>query len=265
MMPRWGDGGVVVTGGARGIGLAVAERLRREGAQVVIADLPDDGLERAAARLGAVAVAADVGTEQGIHKILEESWTRLGRISTYVSNAGYPGGRGADAGDDVWAEAWAVNVMAHVRAVRELLPEWRARGEGRCVITASSAGLLTMVGNAPYSVSKHAAVAFAESMSITHGVQGVVFQVLCPQLVQTRMLDDTVGVTDAFPGEVILTPSEVAQVVWEAMGDDRFLILPHPEVHDYFRFRAEDTGRWIRGMRRFARRMAELDPEPGGE
>ncbi|MET0931385.1 MAG: SDR family oxidoreductase [Aeromicrobium sp.] len=259
-MERWGDGGVVVTGGARGIGLGIAERLVAEGAKVAIADLPGPELEESAERIGAVGIAADLGTADGAQAVVEEASGRLGGIGTFVGNAGYPGGRGATAPDEVWEEAVQVNLMAHVRAARLLVPQWVERGSGRFIVTASAAGLLTMVGNAPYTATKHAAVAFAESMSIAHGDQGVVFQVMCPQLVQTRMLDDTVGVADVFEGETILTPAEVAQVVWDAMGDDRFLILPHPEVHDYFEFRAKDTGRWIRGMRRFAAQMARLDP-----
>ncbi|WP_127128986.1 SDR family oxidoreductase [Georgenia sp. SYP-B2076] len=261
-MQRWGDGGVVVTGGARGIGFAIAERLVAEGAEVLLADLPGEALDQAADRLGVWAVAADVGTAEGVDAVIEESSRRLGSVGTFVGNAGYPGGRGEAPTDEVWHEALEVNLMAHVRAARHLLPAWGERGSGRFILTASSAGLVTMVGNAPYTASKHAAVAFAESMSISYGDRGVVFQVICPQLVKTRMLDDTVGVTDVFGEQTILTPRDVAATVWEAMADDRFLILPHPEVHEYYQFRAKDTGRWIRGMRGFARRMAELDPLP---
>jgi len=173
------------------------------------------------------------------------------------SKAGTGAGGGADAPEEVWQQAWEVNVLAHVRAARELLPGWLARGRGTFVVTASAAGLLTMLGAAPYSVTKHAAVGFAEWLAATNAHRGLAVHCLCPQGVRTRMLAES-----GRPGEILLAdtaiePEQVADALWDAMTEGRFLVLPHPEVLDYYGVRAADTGRWLRGMSRLQQRIEE--------
>lgn len=240
----------VVTGAAGGIGAAIAARLVAAGAQVVVTDRDEPGLAALAERLGTYAVPADGATAYGVEHVIGEAIAHLGGIDAYFANAGVIGGAGLETPDEVWEQTIDINLLAHVRAARLLMPAWVERGRGRFVVTASAAGLLSMIGAAPYSVSKHAAVAFAEWLAITYGDKGIVVQALCPQGVRTAMLDQAGELRDLLSAQGAVTPEAVADLVWEAMQDDRFLILPHPQVADFYRRRADDTDAWLRGMRR---------------
>jgi NAD(P)-dependent dehydrogenase (short-subunit alcohol dehydrogenase family) len=242
--------GVVVTGGGSGIGAALATRFASLGARVVVNDLNASGAERVAAEIGGRAVVGDAASTEGVRALVEASAAYLGEIDMFCANAGIGTGGGPEASDADWDLAWQVNVMSHVRAARELLPGWLARGRGHFLATVSAAGMLTMLGAAPYSVTKHGALAFAEWMSITYGHRGITVQALCPQGVQTPMLDAT-GRT----GDIVLRPGAIttdvlADAVVEALVDGRFLILPHPEAAEYYVARAAQPERWIGGMRK---------------
>ncbi len=249
--------GAVVTGGGGGIGRAIARRLAAGDARVVVNDLDPRAAAAVAAEIGGFAVPGDAGTDDGVRELLAAAGGHLGEIDIYCSNAGTGAGSGPDTPDDVWQRAWEVNTLAHVRAARALLPGWLARGRGTFVITASAAGLLTMLGSAPYSVTKHAAVGFAEWLAATYAHRGLTVHCVCPQGVRTQMLADS-----GRPGEVLLLdtaiePEQVAGALWDAMSEHRFLVLPHPEVRDYYTLRAADTDRWLRGMSRLQRRIEE--------
>ena len=258
--------GVVVTGAARGIGRALAARLAAEGCRVVVADVDADELARTAGELGAHAVPADLATEAGVSALVEAARAELGRIDAWYGNAGIDRGRGLEASEEDWAASYDVNVLAHVRAARLLVPEWVERAAqdgpeephgGRFVVTASAAGLLTMVGAPAYSVTKHAVVAFAEWLSVTYRHRGVVVQAICPQGVQTSMLERSQGLQELLSHDVALTPDQVADAAWEAAQGDRFLVLPHPQVAGYYAARATDPDRWLGGMNRIQRRLEE--------
>ncbi|MEH1028338.1 SDR family oxidoreductase [Micromonospora profundi] len=243
---------VVVTGGGNGIGRAIARKMAAQGARVVVGDLDSTAAERVAAEVGGVAVGGDVSTDEGVGRLLSAA---AGRVDIFFANAGVGVGKGIDTPDADWHTAIEVNVLAHVRAARALIPDWLESGGGRFVVTASAAGLLTMLGSAPYSVSKHAAVAFAEWLSVTYGHRGITVQALCPQGVRTKMLDDSGEFRDLLSHDVALEPEQVAEVVWEALHDDRFLILPHPEVQRYYETRAGRTDAWLTGMRKLQKRF----------
>ena len=247
----------VVTGAAGGIGRAIAHRLSAEGFRLVLADL-DPAVEDVASTLGAAAVVGDCASEAGVAGLVERSLAELGRVDVYFANAGTDVGRGLDTPEAAWATALEVNVLAHVRAARLLVPRWLdgSPSGGRFVVTASAAGLLTMLGSAPYSVSKHGAVAFAEWLRATYGHRGIVVQAICPQGVRTRMLDEAGPLKELLSRDRALEPEEVADVVWEALGGDRFLVLPHPEVAGYYQARAADPDGWLAGMGRL---QAKLD------
>ncbi len=248
--------GVVVTGAAAGIGRAIATRLAGEGARVVVNDLDVDGSARVAEEIGGLAVGGDAAGVEGVQSLLRTARAALGRVDVYVANAGVGVGLGLAAGEEDWARAFEVNVMAHVRAARELVPGWLADGGGgRFVVTASAAGLLTMLGSPTYTVSKHGAVAFAEWLSATYGGRGIVVQALCPLGVDTRMLAESGPLKPLLTHEVVLTPEAVAEEVWLAMQDDRFLILPHPRVREHYLARVTDTERWLSGMRAVQHRL----------
>ncbi|MEU8542855.1 SDR family oxidoreductase [Streptomyces sp. NPDC048717] len=249
--------GVVVTGAAGGIGVALARRFAAEGARVVVNDL-DPGRTRAVAdEIGALAVPGDASA------VVDEARAALAAtgagIDIWCANAGLGSPGDAFADEEVWAAAWDVNVMAHVRAARVLLPEWLERGSGRFVSTVSAAGLLTMIGAAPYSVSKHGAYAFAEWLSLTYRHRGLKVHAICPQGVRTDMLDAA-----GSAGELVLAPSAiepeaVADALLDAIATDRFLVLPHPEVAGYYQARAADPERWIGGMNRVQRTWEAAD------
>jgi NAD(P)-dependent dehydrogenase (short-subunit alcohol dehydrogenase family) len=253
-----GDG-VVVTGAGGGIGRSIARRLAAEGARVVVNDL-DAAAAAVAAEISGFAVPGDAGTAQGVGDLIAAARERLGEIDIYCSNAGTGALAGPEAPDDVWQRVWEVNTLAHVRAARALLPRWLARGRGTFVVTASAAGLLTMLGDAPYSVTKHAAEAFAEWLAATYAHRGLTVHCVCPQGVRTQMLADA-----GRPGEIVLAgtaiePEQVADALMDAMTERRFLVLPHPEVRDYYALRATDTDKWLRGMSRLQQR---IDKETG--
>lgn len=245
--------GVVVTGAGHGIGRALARRLSAAGARVVVNDLDRAAAHAVAEETGGIAAPGDAASEEGVTGLVEAATRHLGFIDAYFANAGVDLGGGPDAAEPDWTLSWEVNVMAHVRAARALLPSWLEAGHGRLVVTASAAGLLTMLGSAPYSVTKHAAVAFAEWMSATYGDRGVVVQAVCPQGVRTRMLDEAGPVQALLAREAPLDPEQVADLVVAALDDDRFLVLPHPRVADYYAARARDTDGWLRGMRKLQR------------
>lgn len=242
--------GAVVTGAGNGIGAALARRLASAGARVVVNDLDAHAASAVAAEIGGVAVPGDAAGEAGVTSLVAEAAAHLGGIDLYVANAGVGVGGGPDAPESDWDLAWQVNVMAHVRAARELLPGWLERGRGHFIGTVSAAGLLTMLGSAPYSVTKHAALSFGEWMSATYGDRGVKVQCVCPLGVRTDLLEASGPQGRAILAGEAITPEEVADAVLEGMADGRFLILPHPRVADYYAGRAADPDRWLAGMRR---------------
>jgi NAD(P)-dependent dehydrogenase (short-subunit alcohol dehydrogenase family) len=256
---------VVVTGGASGIGRALAARALAEGARgVVVADLDGVGAERVARELGdrARGLWCDAASEDDVARAIAAAEEAFGPVDLFCANAGVAAGEDEQTPDDVWDLALAVNVRAHVVAARLLVPGWLERGSGWFLSTASAAGLLTQIGSAPYAVSKHAAVAFAEWLSVTYGDRGIGVSCLCPMGVDTPLLHggDDEGIASTASSVVqaagaVLSPDAVAGVVIEALRDERFLILPHPEVADFERHRAADRDRWLAGMRRLQRRV----------
>jgi len=247
---------VVVTGGANGIGRALSRRFAADGARhVVVADMDVAGAAAVADEIGGSAVGLDVSVESDVVDLIERSTDANGPIDLFCANAGIILGGAIDTATDDWFRIWAVNVMAHVYAARALLPGWLARGEGYLLHTASAAGLLTGLGQASYSVTKHGVVALAEWLAITYGDAGIKVSCLCPQGVRTNML--MAGGEDEsnflLPGSV--EPEHVADVVVAGLRDERFLILPHPEVEEYFQRKANDYDRWLKGMRRMQARI----------
>lgn len=241
----------VVTGGANGIGRAMCERFAAEGARgVVVADLDMERAEQLAKQINGLAVRTNVAVENDIINLVDRAIEAYGAIDVFCSNAGIGTPGGADEPNEVWQNIWEVNVMAHIYAARAVLPGMLERGSGYIVATASAAGLLTQIGSAPYSVTKHAAVAFAEWLSITHGDAGIKVSCLCPQGVNTDLLRRSAGGPGEFLRAGALEPEEVASAVVRAIDEERFLILPHPEVAEYIRRKAGDYDRWLRGMRR---------------
>jgi NAD(P)-dependent dehydrogenase (short-subunit alcohol dehydrogenase family) len=253
--------GVVVTGGGNGIGRAIAHRLNAAGARVVVNDLDPEAAAQVADEVGGLALPGDAASAEGVRALVDGARDHLGAIDVFFANAGIARGDAGAATDADFEASWQVNVMGHVRAARALMPEWLERGEGRFVATASAAGLLMMLGSAPYTVSKHAAVAHAEWLSATYRHRGIVVQALCPQGVRTAMLDDTGPAGDVTLKDAAITPEQVAETVFDALQDDRFLILPHPEVAAYAQAKADDPDRWLGGMNRLQRRIEELRPD----
>jgi NAD(P)-dependent dehydrogenase (short-subunit alcohol dehydrogenase family) len=253
----------VVTGGASGIGRALCTRLAAEGMAVVVADLDGDGATATADAVTAAGgrahpVACDVRVEEEVRDLVATAEGTFGPIDLFCSNAGIGTLGGYDAGDEAWERAIQTNFFAHVYAVRAVLPSMLERGEGYLLHTASAAGLLTQMGDLPYSVTKHAVVALAEWLAITYGDAGITVSCLCPQGVNTAMLAGRRGADGPGRGvlaaEGLLEPEEVADAVVAALGDERFLVLPHPEVAEYFRRKASDYDRWLAGMRRLRAR-----------
>ena len=267
----------IVTGGASGIGRSICLALADAGAAgVVVADVDTAGAAKVAAEIEAgghraLAVPADVSRESDVRALVAAAEHAFGPVDLFCSNAGIIVAGGLEVADDAWARIWAINVQSHVYAARALLPGVLARGQGYLIITASAAGLLTQLGSAPYAVTKHAAVALAEWLSITYGEQGLVVSCLCPQAVTSNLgatsrrelgedtfLED-VGATGgsaqaALDG--VLEPGQVAATVLAAVAAEQFLILPHPDVATYERRRADDRERWLRGMRRLQARLS---------
>jgi NAD(P)-dependent dehydrogenase (short-subunit alcohol dehydrogenase family) len=249
---------VVVTGGAGGIGSALCARLSLEGARaVVVADRELAGAESVAGEFGGLAVQFDAADETSVQSLIAAATEANGPIDIFISNAGVPGGMGGpETPDEVWQEAWNVNVLAHVWASRVLLPQMLERGEGYLINTASAAGLLTQVSSLVYSVTKHAAVSLAEWMAIEYGDAGIRVSCICPQGVRTPMLelamDDPVAAAALTAGG-LLEPDEVAESVVAGIEAERLLILPHAEVSKFMALKGSDPERWIAGMRRLVR------------
>jgi NAD(P)-dependent dehydrogenase (short-subunit alcohol dehydrogenase family) len=256
---------VVVTGGGNGIGAAMCRRFAAEGARaVVVADLDGDAAAAVAeditgspGNVVARAVGLDVSNGEQVDDLVATTIATEGPIDLFCANAGIGVLGGVEVPDDDWQRSWDVNVMAHVHAARALLPGWLDRGEGYLLQTASAAGLLTNIGAAPYSVTKHAVVALAEWLSVTHGDAGVRVSCLCPMGVRTNML---AGGEDVSAGAVVISqgviePDECADVVVAGLAAEHFLILPHPEVAEFFGRKASDYDRWLAGMRRLQARI----------
>ena len=245
--------GVVVTGAARGIGAALARAFVAEGARVVVNDVDADAARALAEEIGAYVGLGDAAGETTVPLLLNSARELLGEIDVFCANAGVGSAGTEQADEELWAQAWDVNVMAHVRAARELVPGWLERGSGCFVATISAAGLLTMLGSAQYSVTKHGALAFAEWLSATYRHRGIRVHAVCPQGVRTRMLTDSGATGQALLASNALEPEAVAAAVIDGLRGDRFLILPHAEVADFYAARAADPDRWLAGMNKLQR------------
>jgi NAD(P)-dependent dehydrogenase (short-subunit alcohol dehydrogenase family) len=246
---------VVITGGASGIGKAMAERFHREGAaKIVVADLDEVGAGTVAAAVDGWSMRVDVSRESDIVQLIEETEARFGPIDLFCSNAGIGIGRGLDEPDTVWQKIWEVNTLSHVYAARHLVPRMKARGGGYLLNTASAAGLLSQIGSVTYAVTKHAAVALAEWIAITHGRDGIKVSVLCPQAVRTAMTAGGAGVAGV---DGMIEPEDAAETVVQALRDETFLVLPHPTVAEYIKRKTSDYDRWIRGMQRLQDKYLE--------
>ena len=247
---------VVVTGAARGIGRALAERFVSEGARHVVAsDIDARAVSEAADAIGAIAHVADVTSESEVDDLIAATEARCGPIDLFCSNAGisHPGGPEVSNAD--LERVFDVNYRSHLYAARILVPKMTARGDGYLLNTASAAGVLTQIGSLAYAVTKHAAVALAEWLAVAYGDDGLKVSVLCPQGVRTRLLLGEHGERDNFLKPGAIEPSDVADAVIEGLADERFLILPHPEVAEYMRRKTSDYDRWLRGMRRLQARV----------
>ena len=245
---------VVVTGAAGGIGRALAIRCAAEGARVAATDIQADSLTRVGQELGDshLAISCDVGDEGALDSLVSRVESQLGPVDVFFANAGVAIGEDPiDTPDEVWDLAFTVNIRAHILAARRLLPGWLERGEGYFVATASAAGLLTQIGSAPYAVTKHAAVAFAEWLSVTYGDRGIRVSCLCPMGVRTAMLQgEELSHRVVRAAGAVLEPDDVADAVVRVIDAETFLILPHPEVLMFFQRKAMDYDRWLAGMRR---------------
>lgn len=253
---------VVVTGGASGIGKGLAERFHAEGAShVVVADRDEGGAKAVAAAVGGTGCGLDVSDEAALRELVAATQREHGRIDLFVSNAGFVTIGGLETPNEELQRMWEVHVLAHLYAARAVLPGMIARGEGYLLNTASAAGLLAQIGSLAYSVTKHAAVALAEWISITHGHQGIKVSVLCPQAVETNISANSPSrkALDSLPGvaarDGVLQPADVADVVVQALREERFWVLPHPEVAEYARRKADDVDRWLSGMQRWQQRL----------
>jgi NAD(P)-dependent dehydrogenase (short-subunit alcohol dehydrogenase family) len=246
--------GVVVTGAGSGIGAALARRFAAAGANVVLNDINAAAVTSVAASCSAagggraVPVPGDAASEDGVAALIAAARSELGEIDLYCANAGIARRGGPEATEEDWADSWNVNVMAHVRAARALLPRWLERGGGHLICTVSAAGLLATPGSAPYSVTKHGALAFAEWLSLTHRHRGLTVQAICPMGVRTGMFDGTDPRLEKLLGPDAIMPEDVADAVMTAIADGRFLILPHPDVARMYAGRAADPDRWLTGL-----------------
>jgi NAD(P)-dependent dehydrogenase (short-subunit alcohol dehydrogenase family) len=260
----------IVTGGGGGIGGALTAKLVREGARVVVADLDADAARAVADGVNAersgtcVSAGADVSDTAAIQRLIDLADSEFGPVDLYFANAGITGAPSLDASEAEWDLSIDVNVRAHIRAAQLLVPDWVQRGGGYFVSTASAAGLLTQIGGATYSVTKHAAVGFAEWLNITYGDQGVRVSCLCPMGVNTKLLYEgrdsgdrlgQAGTQAVISAGEVLEPAEVADITLQAIDEERFLILPHSSVLEMYRYKGADYDRWLRGMRRYQRSL----------
>jgi NAD(P)-dependent dehydrogenase (short-subunit alcohol dehydrogenase family) len=242
---------IVVTGGAKGIGRALATRFASAGAEaVIVADLDGDGASAVAREIGATAIACDVSRESDVKHLVDRVVADHGRIDIFCSNAGIAVGGGPESPNEDWQRIWEVNVMSHVFVARHALPGMLERHEGYLLGTVSAAGLLNHIFAAPYGVTKAAALSLFEWLSIAHEAEGIRVSCLCPQGVKTDMLAAEKRLGLEFLTDNALEPQAVAEIVLQGIRDEKFLILPHPEVADYFRRKADDYDRWLKGMRR---------------
>ncbi|MBQ60573.1 MAG: short-chain dehydrogenase [Gammaproteobacteria bacterium] len=240
---------VVITGGASGIGRAMATRFINDGAkQVVIADVNADGLNEVAAQIGARAIATDVSDEAAVKSLIKTTEDDYGQIDLLCNNAGIGSPGGPEVDNECWEQIWQINVMAHVYAARAALPHMLSRQDGYILNTASAAGLLSQVGSAPYAVTKHAAVGFAEWLALSYGKRGLKVSVLCPQAVRTAMTADNQDGVASIDG--MMEPEVLCESVVEAINAEQFLILPHQEVLGYMQKKTSNYDRWISGMQR---------------
>lgn len=257
----------VVTGAGSGIGRSVAAALASAGASVIVGDIDADAAAATAASIGGVAVGADAASTDGIAALLDTASRSFGPVDIYVANAGVSGQAGLGDDEEAWDRIIDINVRAHIRAAKAVVPQWVERGSGHFVAVASAAGLLTQLGAAPYSVTKHAAVGFAEWLAITYGDTGVGVSCVCPMGVDTPLLrgmsesaDDQIRVAGAAvtSAGAVITPDAVADLVVAAITDGTFLVLPHPEVLTMYRQKGADYDRWIAGMRRYRRSLGQV-------
>ena len=260
----------VVTGGASGIGEALARRFHADGARhVVVADRDAAGAQRVAKEIGGTGVGLDVSDEDAIRALVADSEREAGPIDLFVSNAGFVTIGGLEAPNEELQRMWEVHVLAHLYAARAVVPGMIERGGGYLLNTASAAGLLSQIGSLHYAVTKHAAVALAEWVAMTYGDQGIRVSVLCPQAVETRIgenspsRDRMEGAGNSAAVDGVLQPGDVADCVMEALREERFWVLPHPEVAEYARRKANDVDRWLAGMRRFQSRLFPKGHSPG--
>jgi NAD(P)-dependent dehydrogenase (short-subunit alcohol dehydrogenase family) len=258
---------IVVTGAAGGIGGALVHALVEHGARSVIAaDLNGAGVERLSEEVGATRVVPrvlDVTDEQATNALVEEIESTIGPIDVFFANAGLAGGGGPEAPDEAWDAQWQINVMSHVYAARALLPGWVERGDGHLVTTASMAGILATAGDAVYSTTKHAAVGFAEWVAFTYAGKGVRVSCIVPGAVDTAMLKgggggDASKAAAVIGGGDVIAPEQAAERILEGLDQDLFLILTHPEMHDFVVGKAENPERWIRGMAKLWTRAQAL-------
>lgn len=250
---------VVVTGGGNGIGSALCRRFAAEGARaVIVADLELEAARKVASECGGYACLVDVANESDVELLVDKVLKEHGQIDLFCSNAGIGVEGACDVPNRDWQRIWEINLMAHVYAARHALPGMLARGDGYLLQTVSAAGLLTQIGSAPYAVTKHAALALAEWLSVTYGDRGIKVSALCPQGVKTRMLANAEFGGGTFLLECALEPDQVAEAVVKGLEAEQFLILPHPEVLEYIRRKTNDYDRWLRGMRRLQATMQPL-------
>jgi len=259
---------VVVTGGASGIGKALAERFAMEAAQgVVVADIDEAGAKAVADDVAgaAIGVGCDVTDEAAVKALIDQAESEFGSVDIFCANAGIGLGSRLDASDEEWKQVMDVNLMAHIYAARRLVPDWLERGEGYFVSTASAAGMLAQIGDVTYTVSKHGAVAFAEWLAITYGARGLRVSCLCPMGVNTPLVQrglemdgpEGLGAKIVAASGELLDPADVAKDVMAAIKDERFFVLPHPVVGEFYRRKGDDHDRWLNGMRRLQARVEE--------
>ncbi len=249
---------IIITGAASGIGRAMARRFTAEGAkQLIVADLNADGLQEVAEEIGAHAIPTNVAIESEVTHLIKSTEKEYGQIDLLCNNAGIGVGGGPETSNEDWQRIWNINLMAHVYAARAAIPGMLARGEGYIMNTASAAGLLTQVGSAPYAVTKHAAVSFAEWLSVTYGDRGLKVSVLCPQAVRTAMTADNPDGVASIDG--MMEPEVLCDSVVETLRQEKFLVLPHREVLTYMQRKTGDYDRWLKGMRRLQENYGNTD------